>query len=213
MDKRFLITLSAAIIIFVGIFWASSAKNKTPISNSSSAAAASQHITGDTKSKVNVTEYGDYQCPYCGQYYPLVKQVIQKYSATVAFQFRNFPLVHLHPNAMVAARTAEAASLQGKFWQMHDLLYENQTTWAGASSPSPYFDQYAQQLGLNMNKFHQDQNSSAVLNTINADVASAQALKIDATPTFVINGKKIENTPTTVDGFSKLIDAALAAQK
>ncbi|MEO8785320.1 MAG: thioredoxin domain-containing protein [Candidatus Saccharimonadales bacterium] len=212
MDKRFMIILAAVIVIFGVIFWTTKSKTDT-VGKNGSTSAASQHIEGNKASGVTFVEYGDYQCPYCGQYYPLVKQVEQQYADKISYQFRNFPLVQLHPNAMAAARAAEAASLQGKFWQMHDLLYQNQNTWASASSPSSFFDQYAQQIGLNLSTFHSDQNSAQVLATINADQAAGQAQQVDATPTFFINGKKIDNPPTDVAGFAKLIDAAIATKK
>lgn len=212
MDKRFTIILALVVIVFGAIFWTTKSKTQAPGNNGNSG-AASQHIEGNKNSGVTFVEYGDYQCPYCGQYYPLVKQVEQQYASKISYQFRNFPLVQLHPNAMAAARAAEAASLQGKFWQMHDLLYTNQNSWAGASSPSSLFDQYAQQLGLNLDTFHKDQNSAQVLATVNADEAAGQALGVDATPTFFINGKKIVSPPTDVAGFAKLLDAAIAAKK
>jgi protein-disulfide isomerase len=212
MDKRFMIILAVVVVLFGAIFWSTKSKTEAPGSNGSSA-QASQHLEGKNTSGVTFVEYGDYQCPYCGQYYPIVKQVQAQYADKISYQFRNFPLVQLHPNAMAAARAAEAASLQGKFWQMHDLLYSNQNAWASASSPSSLFDQYAQQLGLNLDTFHKDQNSAGVLATINADEAAGQALGVNATPTFFINGKKIDNPPTDVAGFAKLIAAAIAAKK
>ncbi len=169
--------------------------------------------------KVSVIEYGDFECPACGAWSPIVNQLIQTYGSQgnqVVFAFRNYPLYNVHPDAQISAQAAEAAGLQGgqvKYWQMHDLLYTNQATWSvidPASVVAKYFDGYAQQLGLDLTKFHQDMNSTAVANKIAADVASGNAAQIDHTPTFFLNGVQIPN-PTSQDDFKKTIDAALAA--
>lgn len=210
MDKRFVIILVALAVVFGGVFWFNSAHNKK--ANTTTSAPPSNHTEGNANSSVTLVEYGDYQCPFCEEYYPIVKQVQQQFADKILFQFRNFPLVQLHPNAMAAARAAEAASLQGKFWQMHDALYDNQNSWADANNPVPFFQQYAQQMGLNMTQFNQDMNSQGVLNTINADIAAGTALGVDATPTFVLNGKVINTNdqPRSVADFAKLINTALA---
>jgi protein-disulfide isomerase len=210
MDKRFLLILGAILVIFGGVFWFS--KNKSTRSNNSQQGTPSNHVIGTNTTGVALVEYGDYQCPACGQFYPIVKQLQATYANKISFRFANFPLVQIHQHAMEGARAAEAASLQNKFWEMHDILYENQTTWSQASNPSAYFEQYAAQLGLNLTKFKQDMASQAVLNTINADVGQVQALGGSGTPTFVINGKKVENNPSSLEAFSKLIDDTIAAQ-
>lgn len=209
MDKRFLIILAAIILIFGGIFWFS--KSKSSQSNNggdSSQTAGSTNFEGNPDAKVTLVEFGDYQCPACYAYYPVVKQVVEKYGDKILFQFRNFPLVQIHPNAMAAARAAEAAALQGKFWQMHDMLYQNQNNWSSSQNASAIFEQYAQQLGLNMDQYKKDVNSAEVLATINADVKAAQALGATGTPVFVLNGKKIDS-PGDLAGFEKVIDEAL----
>jgi len=206
MDKRFLLILAALVLIIGGIFFFTKAKTSAPGQGGTNKAASS-HAQGDNK-KVVLVEYGDYQCPACGQFYPIVKQLQAKYANDITFRFANFPLIQIHKNAMVGARAAEAAALQGKFWEMHDLLYENQNTWSASSDPNPYFVQYASSLGLDITKFKQDMASQAVLNTINADTSEAQATGATGTPTFVLNGKKIEN-PSTYEAFSALIDQAI----
>lgn len=210
MDKRFLLILAALVLIIGGIFFFTKTKTAAP-GQSSNNKAISNHAQGDNK-KVVLVEYGDYQCPACGQFYPIVKQLQAKYANDITFRFANFPLVQIHKNAMVGARAAEAAALQGKFWEMHDLLYENQNTWSASSDPNPYFVQYASSLGLDITKFKQDMASQAVLNTINADTSEAQAAGATGTPTFVLNGKKIEN-PSTLEAFSALIEEAIKNSK
>ena len=210
MSKQFWGVIVAIIIVFVGIFALTGNKSDTKNQKSNSS-ALTQHTLGKGTSGVTLVEYGDYQCPFCGEYYPTLKQVIAKYGDSIRFQFRNFPLTSLHQNAFAAARAAEAASQQGKFWQMHDLLYETQTQWSSGSDPTSFFNQFAQQLGLDTVKFKADYGSAKVNDAINADMAEGGKLQISGTPTFFINGTKTEIT-NTVDSFQKVIDAAIAKQ-
>lgn len=218
MSKQFWGILVAIIIIFFGAVLISNHKNSN---NSPSHAKPTHHVEGQGKSGLTLVEYGDYQCPVCGSFFQVTQQVEQKYNDQLYFQFRNLPLTSLHPNAFAAARAAEAAGLQGKYFPMHDLLYENQQTWSTASDPTSYFDSYAQQLGLNLTKFKADMQSAKVNNAINADVAAFKKTGDDmATPTYYLNGKKIDNTKLvdqnsqpSLAAFSKVIDAALAKQQ
>src|SRR5206468_2736582 len=171
-SKQFLAVIAAVVLIFVAIFAFSGNKSSNTSSKNTSNAAPTQHITGQGKSGVTLVEYGDYQCPYCEQYYPTVKQAVTEFSDQIHFQFRNFPLVNAHQNAFAGARAAEAAALQNKFWQMHDALYETQNNWVKASDPTTLFDQLAQQLGLNVSQFKQDYASTKVNDVINADMAA-----------------------------------------
>lgn len=164
---------------------------------------------GANSKGVVLVEYGDFQCPACGAYFPIVKEVVEKYKNDIQFQFRNFPLQQIHPNARAAARTAEAAGKQNKYWEMHDLLYEQQKTWEQSTAVNTIFEGYAKQLGLDVAKFKTDFASSAVNETINADLAEGQRLGVNSTPTFFLQGKKIEDSPRDVEGFSKLIDQAI----
>ncbi|HWB38649.1 MAG TPA: thioredoxin domain-containing protein, partial [Candidatus Saccharimonadales bacterium] len=123
MSKQFWAVIIGIIVIFVGVFALSGNKD-------TGNGKATNHVEGKSPSSITLVEYGDYECPFCGQYFPIVKQVQQEYAGKVVFQFRNFPLTSVHPSAFAAARAAEAAALQGKFWQMHDLLYENQSQWS-----------------------------------------------------------------------------------
>lgn len=213
MDKRFVLILAALVVIFGGIFWFTKSKsNNTVNNNGSSQTSGSNHTTGNNTKNVTLVEFGDFQCTVCAQYYPILNQVKEKYKDQISFQFRHFPLVQTHPNAMVASRAAEAAGNQGKFWEMHDLLFENQNSWSSSQNPNVFFEQYATQLSLNVEQFKQDMASAAVLAVINADVAAAQSFKTTGTPTFILNGQKIEN-PRTVEEFSKVIDAAIAGNQ
>jgi protein-disulfide isomerase len=126
-------------------------------------------------------------------FFPIEQQVLQKYLNQISFQFIEFPLTSIHPNAWAAARAAEAASLQGKFFQMHDLLYQYQNNWINLGDPQTVFDQLAQSLNLNITKFNNDYASEAVNDTINADYQVGLKAGVDGTPTYVINGKVLNN--------------------
>lgn len=212
MSKQFLGVILIVILIFVGIF-ALSGNNKSNSPTSSgptgSKSALTQHIEGQGKDGITLVEYGDYECPYCGQYFPIVKQIQTEYDSQIYFQFRNFPLVSIHQNAFAGARAAEAAAMQNQFWQMHDLLYEEQNQWVSASDPTPFFNQYAQQLGLNVTKFKADYVSGTVNDLINADMAEGTKLNIQGTPTFFLDGKQI-SVAESASSFEQLINAEIA---
>lgn len=192
MDKRFWAILGVILVIVVGAIWISNDKKNN---NNNTNVAPTNHVEGQGTTGVKLVEYGDYECPICGMYYPTVKQVQAEFNSQIYFQFRNLPLTSIHQNAMAGARAAEAASMQDKFWQMHDMLYENQNSWAQASDPTTYFTAYAKQLGLNATKFQSDEASDTVNNLINADLnAFNQTGQQEATPTFFLDGKYISNS-------------------
>lgn len=205
MSKGFWIIVAAIVVIFGAVLLFKGDKAEAPTNG----ASASNHVVGENTKGVVLLEYGDYECVFCGQYYPIVKQVIEKYKGDITFQFRNLPLVQNHPNAFVAARAAEAANLQGKFWEMYDLLFQNQSTWSGLKNAQPAFEQFANQLGLDINKFKADFASTGVNDTINADIAEFKKTgQQTKTPTFFLNGTLIE--PKSVEEFSELIDNEIA---
>ncbi len=171
---------------------------------------------GNPNAKVTVIEYGDFECPACGAYFPIVQQLISNFSSTVLFVFRDFPLYQVHPDAGIAAQAAEAAGLMGgqsAFWKMHDLLYTNQNDWVTITPDqvvSAKFDGYAQSIGLDVNTFNADISTSSVLNKIQTDVNGGNAAQINHTPTFFLNLQQIPN-PTSYDDFAATINAALAS--
>ncbi len=208
MDKRFWAIIGIIIIIFGGIVFVTGNKSDNN-SGGGSNGQGTNHVEGKGTTGVTLTEYGDYECPYCGSYYPTVKDVVAHYGDQIKFQFRNLPLTQIHPNAQSSARAAEAAGLQGKFWEMHDTLYENQNAWSESSNPVPMYDQYAEQLGLNMTQFKADFASSKVNSLINADITAFNKTGAEtATPAFFLNGKQIKPDNNTT-AFEKLIDAAI----
>lgn len=221
MDKRFWAIIGVIVVVFFSVVLLRGNNNKS--SNTSSSTKPTNHVTGNLSSAVTLTEYGDYECPACESFDQTVLAVRQKYATTIKFQFRNLPLSQVHPNAFAGARAAEAADMQGKFWEMHDALYQNAnwSDWSTATDPTPFFKTYAKQLGLDATKFQNDFKSSAANDRVNADIAAFKATgKDQSTPTFFLNGKYIANTSLldgnnlpSIDAFSKVIDAALAANK
>lgn len=216
MSGRFWAIIGVIAVVFVGILLFSGNKDEKQ-QGTNGKASVSNHLKGNTESKVKLVEYGDFQCPTCRAYFPILKEVFNKYQDRVSFQFRNLPLTQIHNNAFAGARAAEAASKQGKFWEMHDLLYQNQDAWSSSNNPLQSFKQYAGQLKLDVNKFSTDFASNNVNTTINADISAFKATKADlATPTFFLNGKKLElrdlvdqNSDPSVAKFSAKLDEAL----
>lgn len=170
------------------------------------------HVFGSTDQKVTLIEYGDFQCPACGSAYPNVKEVTETYKDKVTFIFRNLPLTSIHPNARAAAAAAEAAGLQGMYWNMHDELYQNQNDWSNAASDKrlSYFETYAKTAGVkDIEKFKADMNSKGVNDKLNFDLALSKKIGASATPTILLNGKKIESDVwSDKDKFKKEVEAA-----
>ena len=209
MNKNFWGILAVIFVIFGTVFFIT---HKNTNSSTSGNSAPSHNIEGLGKANVKFVEYGDYECPYCEEYSSVVKQVVSDEFNNITFQFVNFPLTSIHPNAFPAARAAQAAGLMGKFWQMHDALYNpsNWSQWSTSSNPMPYFQTYATQLGLNLNAFINNYNSNQVNNMIEADITLGNNLNIQGTPTFYLDGKQIQVSPQ-VSAFEKLINAAIAS--
>ncbi len=169
---------------------------------------ASDHILGNLNAKVIVVEYGDFQCPACASYASLLKQTFQMYKGDVAIVFRHYPLVEIHNNAIAGAMAAEAASLQGKFFEMLDTLYANQNDWATSARPEEKYLIYAKAIGLDTNKFQADLKSSVSENIVKVGREQAKALGLSGTPSLFINGKLIP-LPASGAEFQKTIDDAL----
>lgn len=212
MERRFILILVLLAVVFGG-FLAFNKKDSGDTGGDNSAQAqTSNHTYGEGKKNVTLAEYADFQCPACAAYYPIIKQVKEKYKEDITFQFINFPLDSIHQNARAAHRAAEAAAKQNKFWEMHDKLYENQQAWESISDPKTIFEDYATQLSLNLEQFKTDVASSETNSIINADISQGKDKGVSSTPTFYINGVKIESTPRDVESFYKLIDEAIAKQ-
>ena len=160
-------------------------------------------------SPVVLEEYGDYQCPPCGLLYPVLKDIEHEYGKQLQIVFHHFPLTKIHKNAMNAARAAEAARNQGKFWEMHDRLYRNQNAWKDLDDPRPMFIQYARDLGLNTDRFTRDLDSPDVEQRIAADMQKGTSIGITGTPTLIIDGNMLRYEATTPDGVRQGINFML----
>jgi protein-disulfide isomerase len=163
------------------------------------------HSEGSSNAPMVLLEYGDYQCPYCGAAYPIVKKVQKELGAKLRFVFRNFPITNAHPYAQWAAETAEAAAAQGKFWEMHDYLYENQ----GSLGDEAFFVKYEKKLKLDSAKLNDDVAQHAHSDRIQEDFMSGVRSGVNGTPTFFINGVRYDDYP----GFGQLVAALKASVK
>lgn len=167
------------------------------------------HILGDLNTaKVVVVEYGDFQCPACAAYAPLLKQSYEAYKGQVAIVFRHFPLVEIHTRAIDSAKAAEAAGAQGKFFEMLDMLYSNQDAWVQSKNPQELFMTYAKTIGLNTDKFSADMKAQNTESIIKTGREEAQALKLTGTPSLFVNGKLIP-LPLNGQEFQKIIDSEI----
>jgi protein-disulfide isomerase len=146
---------------------------------------AEDHIEGPDSAEVTLVEYGDYECPYCGQAFPIVKRVQKQFGKSLRFVFRNFPLSQMHPQAEAAAEVAEFAGQQGKFWQMHDKLYENQARLGEALYLS-----LGEQLGLSGAAMRQALAEGTLKARVRADFTGGVRSGVNGTPTFFINGHR-----------------------
>lgn len=147
----------------------------------------SDHIQGDKNAPIELVEYGDYQCPYCGEAYSEIKALQQRMGKDMKFIFRNFPLTEMHQNAKNAAIAAEAASVQGKFWEMHDILFENQQHLTESD-----IMKYAEEIGLDIEKFKKDFKDEKFSKKVEQDFEGGIRSGVNTTPSFYINGEKRE---------------------
>ncbi|MFN2498678.1 MAG: DsbA family protein [Pyrinomonadaceae bacterium] len=161
---------------------------------------------------VTLEEFGDYQCPPCGQLHPTLKKLKLEYGDRLNFIFRNLPLTKIHQNALAAAQAAEAARIQNRFWEMHDLLYENQALWKDDVNPRSIFTKFAAGLGLNTAQFTRDLDSKQIQMRIEADQDAAAQRGIEGTPTLLINGRLLRAEMTTPEGVRKGIELMLSPE-
>lgn len=203
--KTWIIFIAFCVVLFGGLI-VYSQRDRVDVStvDANSLIAASDQsgqiadrIDGNKDAKVRLIEYGDFQCPGCGAAHPKVKTLMEKYGDNVAFVFRNYPITSIHPNARAAAAAVEAAGQMGKYWDMHNLMYESQSEWseASASDRSGIFRGYAEQVGLNGDAFDKTLSEQAgrINAKINFDQALGRKVNVTGTPTFYLNGKVVES--------------------
>jgi protein-disulfide isomerase len=162
-----------------------------------------------SKSVVTIEEFGDYQCPPCGALHPALKNLKSEYGDRVRFVFYHYPLTQIHKHALEAAHAAAAAGLQGRFLEMHNLLYESQNVWSEASDLRPIVVNFARQLGLDVERFTRDMDGARVDALVSADVRRANSMGVNATPTLFIDGQLIENENLTAENLRKEINQRL----
>ena len=147
------------------------------------------HIQGPDTADLTLVEYGDYECPYCGQAYSIIKQIQDYFGDSLRFVFRNFPLTQVHPHAQRAAEAAEEAGAQNKFWKMHDYLYEHQQ-----ALDDKHLQKYAKIVGLNLKKFDEDMDNHVHIPKIREDFLSGIQSGVNGTPSFYINGTRYDGS-------------------
>jgi protein-disulfide isomerase len=206
--KNLLVVLAVIAVCGVGVFAVMPKGTEGP-ADAGKLVRETSHMTGSIGATMTIVEFGDFQCPACASYYPLVKQIVAEYGSNPNFNFvfRNFPLP-MHQHAMIAAEAAEAAAAQGKFWEMEDLLYTNQKEWSASPIPTDYFLQYAATLKLDVAKFRSDLENHAYQAVIQNDMSDGNALNVQSTPSFYVNGVLQKNIGSYAQ-FKQMVDAAL----
>jgi protein-disulfide isomerase len=186
--------------------------NTESTANQGEAGAEPPHALGSQNAPVTLEEFGDFECPPCGLLHPILKNLEGEFGqAKLRIIFREFPLVPTHVHALAAARAAEAAGLQSKFWEMHDMIYENQKSWHEAFDVRPIFDGYATKIGLNVEQFRRDNTSEIVERRIFLDGKRAHSLGVKGTPTVFLNGREVPFESLEPNKLKALINGELAA--
>ncbi len=221
--KWIAITVISAIflVLFLGIIVVAKNKNKPQTANGSAQFANNGHariLTKEGKDATNsanpaqkvvtMVEYADLQCPACKTYQPVVNDLLKAFPEQLKLVFKNYPLTQVHPNAMAASVAAEAAAKQGKFYAFVDKAYEKQEEWAGLPDPQSKFEEYVKALGMNVNQFRKDQKDPAIAKLISDQNTEGIQNGVTGTPSFFIDGKKIEN-PASLEDFKKIISEEL----
>lgn len=208
-EGKFLGSVGLIIVILFGYYFYATATNPQSATNNEEVVITqTDHVRGAQDGKVTLVEFGDFQCPACGAYEPIVRQVLTDNKDTLKFSFRHFPLTAIHKNALLAAKASEAAGLQGKFWEMHDMLYDKQDEWGEALNAREFIMLYATTLKLDIKKFTTDIESKTLEDKILAEFKEGASLGVQGTPTFFLNGKKIENNPRNLADFNTMIKNA-----
>jgi len=207
-DSKFFVTvLAVGVLVVVGffIFGKSSPSQTVEIDTSVG------HKLGSDSAVVKIVEFGDFQCPACKAAAPPLKEAYAKNGNIVQIIYRHIPLPS-HQNSDESAQASEAAALQGKFWEMYDLLYANQESWQSLPDPFSVFESFATTLSLDLKKFRSDYKSSDSTKNVQRDKADADKYGVSSTPTFFVNGEKITGAQS-VEAWQKIIDTKLAEAK
>jgi protein-disulfide isomerase len=217
--KRYLPFAIVTVVLFIALgagrslfFWKQrTAQTKKVSTQTGKPGAEPSHIRGSPNAQVKIEEFGDFQCPSCAALLPALNQAEQKYHGKLCVIFRQFPLAS-HPHAQEAARAAEAAGLQGRFWEMHDLLYGSQLVWTRAADTRELFNQFAKSLGLDVERFKIDLESEQVKRRIDADQQRATSLGVNRTPAIFINGRQLPDSSLNQKALQESIERAVNQQ-
>lgn len=168
------------------------------------------HLKGNPDGVVSIVEFSDFQCPACAYYHTFLNKIVKDLGSDISVEYRHFPLYQIHPNSILAAQASEAAALQGKFWEMHDILFTNQSEWKNldSSQAQEKFIEYAASLGMDKDKFAADLDSDLVKEKVKEDEEQALKLGLNYTPTIFVNGLKIKNPRSYVE-FKKIVESEI----
>lgn len=212
MQKNTWIIIGICIVAVTALFaWSWFSKNivsDTADMGVVPSVSESDWTKGNPDASVVLIEYSDFECPACKAYYQPVKRLTKEYGDRVLFVYRHFPLTNIHRHALSAAFAAEAAGRQGRFFEMHDILFERQSDWAGEADAEKLFFAYAEELTLDVEQFGADTDNKTILDAIEASYRDGLRAGVNGTPTFFLNGERIEN-PRNYEAFQKIIDSAL----
>ncbi len=197
-----IIGVIAVVAIGASVVYSNSVANKA-----NEGIVFTAHTKGAEDATVTLTEYSDFQCPACGQFAAVIKDVLATYPNDIKFEYKHFPLVSIHPFAIPAAKAAEAAGQQGKFFEMHDKLFENQQVWANSVNPATYFTSYAEEIGLDVGLFKTHMKASRIEDKIADEFKEAREHGLTGTPSFFLNGTRMQFE--TYEDFIGQIEAAV----
>ena len=188
MKNPWVIFGALVALLFVGAFYIAS----TAGDRNNEGVEVISHIKGNPDAAVVLEEYSDFQCPACSAMFPVLADIMAEYGDQISFEYKHFPIERIHPYALQAAVAAEAAGQQGKFYEFHDLLFENQTTWSQSPTPNVFFMQYAEELGLDMDLFKRHTNASVLRDRVRAQQAEGVDRGVTGTPTLFLNGERMQ---------------------
>jgi protein-disulfide isomerase len=203
--------LIAAVVAGVFLFKARRTKPGLQVASTAKAGAQPPHVRGEIGAPVTLEEFGDFECLPCFILWPTMRNLEKDFGERLAVVFRQNPMPQ-HLNALAGARASEAAGLQGKFWEMHDVLYLQRAAWIKSANPNDVFTEFARTLELDVERFQKDLNGPEVAKRVAADRERAAALGLDRTPVIFVNGRRVELQGDVEKGLHDDIEAALAAK-
>jgi protein-disulfide isomerase len=187
MKNPWIIIGIITVVLFGGAIWYSGSATEA----NNEGVEVIQNIKGNPDAAVTLVEYSDLQCPACAAFQPSINQILEEFGDTLRFEYKHFPLP-IHTFAVQASVAAEAAGQQDKFFEFHDLLFENQQNWSNAAAPNSFFLQYADELGLDMDMFRRHMKSSVLRDKVQSELAEGRGLNVTGTPTFFLNGQRMQ---------------------